>query len=154
MQGINDDQSFEENLNDVSDDKGDPGTISLKGKDTFLNAKNKRRSKKDKVGRNYLCGCGKEYLSYPALYTHIKTKHDGVQPEGTKAHSASTSKRGRPKKVSNVIVSLLSPLSLFRLISKERMVASFCRTLIIVITFLEWEEHMDKAVISSRFYLI
>jgi len=31
-----------------------------------------RRSKKDKTGRNHFCGCGKEYLSYPALYTHIK----------------------------------------------------------------------------------
>ena len=30
-----------------------------------------------KLGRNHLCGCGKEYLSYPALYTHIKQKHGG-----------------------------------------------------------------------------
>lgn len=30
-----------------------------------------------------MCGCGKSYLSYPALYTHIKTKHDGLKPEGT-----------------------------------------------------------------------
>lgn len=65
----------------------------------FLNIKNKRRSKKDKTGRNYICGCGKEYLSYPALYTHIKTKHEGVQPVGTKAHITSNNKRGRPKKV-------------------------------------------------------
>lgn len=42
-----------------------------------------RRSRKDEEGRDYLCGCGKRYLSYPALYTHIKTKHDGKQPEGT-----------------------------------------------------------------------
>jgi len=67
----------------------------------FLNIKLKRRSKKDKTGRNYKCGCGKEYLSYPALYTHIKTKHDGVQPVGTKAHVASNNKRGRPKKTDN-----------------------------------------------------
>ena len=39
-----------------------------------------RRSRKDEEGRDYLCGCGKRYLSYPALYTHIKTKHDGIQP--------------------------------------------------------------------------
>jgi len=66
----------------------------------FLNIKNKRRSKKDKTGRNFVCGCGKEYLSYPALYTHIKTKHGGTQPDGTKAHHAGTGKtRGRPKKV-------------------------------------------------------
>ena len=59
----------------------------------------KRRSKKDKTGRNFICGCGKQYLSYPALYTHIKTKHNGVQPIGTKNHLALHSKRGRPKKV-------------------------------------------------------
>lgn len=42
-----------------------------------------RRSRKDDQGRDYVCGCGKKYLSYPALYTHIKTKHEGHQPEGT-----------------------------------------------------------------------
>ena len=34
-----------------------------------------------------MCGCKKEYLSYPALYTHVKLKHDGKFPQG------STSKR-------------------------------------------------------------
>ena len=29
------------------------------------------------------CNCGKSYLSYPALYTHVKTKHNG-KPEFTK----------------------------------------------------------------------
>lgn len=42
-----------------------------------------RRSRKDEEGRDFQCGCGKRYLSYPALYTHIKTKHEGVQPQGT-----------------------------------------------------------------------
>lgn len=28
-----------------------------------------------------MCSCGKSYLSYPALYTHIKTKHDGKVPQ-------------------------------------------------------------------------
>jgi len=27
--------------------------------------------------RSYICGCGKDYLSYPALYLHIRIKHDG-----------------------------------------------------------------------------
>lgn len=69
----------------------------LKGKESLLTTKNKRRSKKDKEGRVFVCGCGKEYLSYPALYTHIKTKHEGKQPEGTKAHQPTTNKRGRPR---------------------------------------------------------
>lgn len=27
--------------------------------------------------RSYICPCGKTYLSYPALFTHVKQKHDG-----------------------------------------------------------------------------
>jgi len=27
--------------------------------------------------RAYGCPCGKAYLSYPALFTHVKQKHDG-----------------------------------------------------------------------------
>lgn len=30
--------------------------------------------------RNYECGCGKKYLSYPALYLHLKNKHKGLHP--------------------------------------------------------------------------
>ena len=60
--------------------------------------KNKRRSKKDKTGRNYVCGCGKNYLSYPALYTHIKNKHEGVSPKGTTLQPQSRVKPGRPPK--------------------------------------------------------
>lgn len=32
-----------------------------------------------------MCGCRKAYLSYPALYTHVKNKHDGVFPIGSNA---------------------------------------------------------------------
>ena len=36
----------------------------------------KRRSKNDNWGRDFNCKyCDKQYLSYPALYTHIKQKH-------------------------------------------------------------------------------
>lgn len=57
-----------------------------------------RRSRKDEEGRDYQCGCGKRYLSYPALYTHIKTKHEGKQPEGTlKTGNNSISKRTKSK---------------------------------------------------------
>ena len=63
--------------------------------------KQKRRSKNDCIGRDYVCGCGKTYLSYPALYTHIKTKHNGKTPEGTNANQVQTgngNSRGRPRK--------------------------------------------------------
>jgi hypothetical protein len=57
-----------------------------------------RRSRKDKEGRNFRCGCAKTYLSYPALYTHIKTKHGGKEPQGTTRSVVNGSKRGRPKR--------------------------------------------------------
>lgn len=34
-----------------------------------------------------MCGCGKAYLSYPALYTHIKNKHNKIAPDGTTLES-------------------------------------------------------------------
>lgn len=58
-------------------------------------SKARRRSKKDNLNRNFHCGCGKQYLSYPALYTHIKTKHAGIEPEGTVKPNIQKSK-GRP----------------------------------------------------------
>lgn len=58
--------------------------------------KGKRRSKNDLEGRIYKCThCDRTYLSYPALYTHIKTKHSlpGETPSLTNGRG-----RGRPKK--------------------------------------------------------
>ena len=52
-------------------------SISIKKK------KRERRSKDDNYEWNYICGCGKSYLSYAALYTHAKTKHNSTFPEGT-----------------------------------------------------------------------
>ena len=47
-----------------------------KNSEDGTNKRNKRRSKNDNEGRNHSCTkCGKSYLSYPALYTHIKIKH-------------------------------------------------------------------------------
>ena len=61
--------------------------------------KAKRRSKNDAGERNFKCGCGKDYLSYPALYTHIKQKHGGQQPAGTDTATMRSHRgRGRPRK--------------------------------------------------------
>ncbi len=65
-------------------------------------SKGKRRSKHDYVNRTFQCGCGKSYLSYPALYTHVKNKHEGQQPEGTVIPEKRKNRgRGRPRKGSN-----------------------------------------------------
>ena len=32
----------------------------------------KRRARTDPNNRDFICPCSKNYLSYPALYTHIK----------------------------------------------------------------------------------
>ena len=47
-------------------------------------AAEKKRRQRSSIGqRNHVCGCNKEYLSYPALYTHVKIKHGGVFPFGS-----------------------------------------------------------------------
>ena len=42
-----------------------------------MQEKNRRRARNDPHNRDYICPCGKSYLSYPALFTHIKQKHNG-----------------------------------------------------------------------------
>jgi len=79
---------------DMEDKNLDGGDTSQAGEGAT-----KRRRRGDAGERNYTCGCGKSYLSYPALYTHIKTKHNGVTPVGTsQPQTNGKSGRGRPKK--------------------------------------------------------
>ena len=86
--------------NDYNDDlikgnhspySGDPINEFDSKDDDDERKRTKRRSKNDNDGRNHKCPtCGKSYLSYPALYTHIKQKHN--------ANGHSGRGRGRPKK--------------------------------------------------------
>jgi hypothetical protein len=70
----------------------DNESSSSSGDEDDTKRKIKRRTKNDNDERNYVCKiCGKTYLSYPALYTHNKTKHN-VDGNNT------TRGRGRPKK--------------------------------------------------------
>ena len=39
-------------------------------------SKNQRRKRKDEESRDFMCACGKSYLSYAAAYTHVKNKHN------------------------------------------------------------------------------
>lgn len=66
------------------------------------NGKGKRRSKNDVDGRDFKCKfCDKTYLSYPALYTHIKQKHS-KGPDG-EIRNPPTSGRGRGRPRKNVL---------------------------------------------------
>ena len=37
----------------------------------------RRTREETETERDFNCGCGKTYLSYPALYLHLKIKHGG-----------------------------------------------------------------------------
>jgi hypothetical protein len=94
-QDYQDGQNDSNSKNDQNEKGLNPPNITIKPPGT----KQKRRSKNDSNGRDYVCGCGKTYLSYPALYTHIKTKHNGKTPDGTNANQVQNGKgRGRPRK--------------------------------------------------------
>lgn len=61
-------------------------TTSVKNcSNSLLGEKSKRlrKSKKEEIGRNYSCNvCSKAYLSYPALYTHKRNKHNIIPITG------------------------------------------------------------------------
>lgn len=42
-----------------------------------------RRIRNSTGRRDFKCGCDKEYLSYPAIYTHVRIKHDGNFPKNS-----------------------------------------------------------------------
>jgi hypothetical protein len=48
------------------------------------------------MDKEYICGCGKAYGSYPAFSTHRKNKHNNETVPGTKMPSQDKAKRGRP----------------------------------------------------------
>lgn len=68
--------------------------------------KNQRRKRKDPESRDFMCRCGKSYLSYAAAYTHVKNKHSGDKGylEDISKPEREKLKRGRPKEKRNVNV--------------------------------------------------
>ena len=89
-------ESFSQDGSPAKDDES--RTVTEDGTDQNANRKKReRRSKDDNSKRNYICGCGKMYLSYAALYTHAKVKHQSVFPDGTT--TLHKKKQGRPKVV-------------------------------------------------------
>jgi hypothetical protein len=60
-------------MNASAPNQGLIGSDDEDGSDDGDKAKTKRRSKNDVQGRDHQCKfCDKTYLSYPALYTHMK----------------------------------------------------------------------------------
>ena len=54
-----------------------------------------RRNRRDLESRDFICSCGKAYLSYPALHTHIKKYHE---PEENMLSQATMPKREKLKR--------------------------------------------------------
>lgn len=42
-----------------------------------------KKVRKDEDDRIFICGCGRSYLSYPALYIHVRNKHNGIRQQNT-----------------------------------------------------------------------
>jgi hypothetical protein len=81
------------NLNSAQEQKNSSNENSEENEE-IKKKKGTRRSKRESEGRNYVCKmCSKSYLSYPALYTHYKQKHN--------TNNSSGRGRGRPKKETN-----------------------------------------------------
>ena len=66
-----------------------------------------RRNRRDLVSRDFHCPCGKAYLSYPALHTHIKKYHEEPETVLEKATvpQKEKGKRGRPINLKHTPVS-------------------------------------------------
>jgi len=68
--------------------------------------KTPRNEAADNGDKNFICGgCERGYKSYPALYLHVKRKHNGIIPENTQTLRAArpalhiSVQPGRPNKV-------------------------------------------------------
>lgn len=100
-EGGEEEQSNSLSQNDEDDGSGEDDDEGME--DGLHKRKQKRRSKNDFQGRDHKCNyCDKTYLSYPALYTHMKNKH-AKGPDGQPLVSFNSGRgRGRPKKNANM----------------------------------------------------
>lgn len=75
-----------------------------------------RRIRNSTGERDYICGCSKAYLSYAAIYTHVRNKHGGIFPRGTVMRNRNSYKSGKPYErdcSDKAIANLGSPKSIF-----------------------------------------
>ena len=78
MEHPDNEMNVENNGNNLNS-QGQKNSSNENSEENDENKKKKgtRRSKRESEGRNYVCKmCSKSYLSYPALYTHYKQKHN------------------------------------------------------------------------------
>lgn len=78
------DVEFLSKRSDIDLEENGIATFSLATEANLEGSISRRRARNSEGIREYICGCSKAYLSYPALYTHIRNKHDNVLPIGTK----------------------------------------------------------------------
>jgi hypothetical protein len=97
------------NLIDNDSDQGDDEENDNADDDKHSKKKNKEQ------GRDHKCSfCSKTYLSYPALYTHLKNKH-AKGPDGNPISQSNGGRgRGRPKKTLNSGILPIGLSSLYR----------------------------------------
>lgn len=63
--------------------------------------------------RPYICPCGKNYLSYPALFTHIKQKHQGTVPPSLFSPPGKSFAPKPPTSVDGLVNMLTTPSTTF-----------------------------------------
>jgi len=86
----------------------------------------KKRVRNCNGQRDYICGCSKAYLSYPAIYTHVRNKHNGIFPiksyfmkDGTKHKIKNRSDKSETETSSHQIET--SPLNELKLLYKKHV---------------------------------
>ena len=83
------------------DDDGDLSFQESSNDGNSPRKQRKRRTLSETSKRDFVCGCGKSYVSYPAIYLHVQRKHNGDWPANTqipeKSDNQDKVKRGRPK---------------------------------------------------------
>jgi len=101
-----------QNWKTTSSEKSSVSSFTDNGNSDAKNKKiRKRRTLSETSKRDFRCGCGKNYVSYPAIYLHIQRKHDSVPPPNTvipeKPEAKDKVKRGRPKKEKNNMLDIV-----------------------------------------------
>lgn len=75
------------------------GEFSETTNTSIQDGESSKRIRNSKGQRDYICGCSKAYLSYAAIYTHVRNKHGGIFPK----RSIINNKDGMPQRQFNIL---------------------------------------------------